>query len=561
VRHFMHMSPNLQMGRRGVKISAETLLSLRGRLNSLPHRSSARREEVQRVADMFNISRSTVYRLLQTLRQPKGLRRHDRGKPRHLSEHDLTQYCEIIAALKLRTTNKQGRHLSTNRAIELLEEHGVQTPEGHVQPDKGLLKPTTVNRWLRTWGYDQQRMTRAPAAVRFEAKYSNACWQFDMSPSDLKHIEQPEWVDPKRGKPTLMLFSVVDDRSGTAYQEYRCVYGEDAETALRFLFNAMASKDGTAFQGVPEMIYLDNGPVTKSLVFQNMMERLGVNWQTHMPAGSDGNRTTARSKGKVERPFRTVKEAHETLYHFHKPETESEANTWLQNFINRYNEKPHRREAHSRLEDWIVNLPESGVQGMCSWERYCAFAREPERRKVGSDARVSVQGTYYEVDNDLAGEEVLLWWGLFDHELFVEWNDKRFGPYRAVGGPIPLHRYRKRVKSAREKRAESVASLAEKLSIPRTALSGFGNEGISAEVVALPKVRFSDPDPWGQISFNNQLSARRAISYQLDKPLTELPPDDLDYIGELIERTLNKSEIEAAIRERFRRKRRGTDPC
>jgi hypothetical protein len=543
------------------KIPTETLLSLRSRLKTFPARSVARKEEIARIAALFGVSTSSVYRSLKSLTQPKGLRRNDRGHPRGSLGDEMVRYCEIIAALKLRTTNKQGRHLSTNRAIELLEEHGVQTPDGFIQAMPGQLKRSTINRWLRTWGYDQQRMTRAPATVRFEAKHSNVCWQFDMSPSDLKHIEQPEWIDPKRGKPTLMLFSVVDDRSGTAYQEYRCVYGEDSETALRFLFNAMASKEGTAFQGIPEMIYLDNGPVAKSLVFQNMMERLGVNWQTHMPAGSDGNRTTARSKGKVERPFRTVKEAHETLYHFHKPETESEANTWLQNFINRYNEKPHRREAHSRLEDWIVNLPESGVQEMCSWERYCAFAREPERRKVGSDARVSVQGTYYEVDNNLAGEDVLLWWGLFDHELFVEWNDKRFGPYRAVGGPIPLHRYRKRVKSAREKRAESVASLAEKISIPRTALSGFGNEAISADVVALPKVKFSDPDPCGQISFNNQLSARRAISYQLDKPLTELPVDDLNYIGELIERTLNKSEIEAAIKEHFRRKRKGTGPC
>ena len=32
------------MGRRGIKISAETLLALRGRLNSLPRRSPARRE-------------------------------------------------------------------------------------------------------------------------------------------------------------------------------------------------------------------------------------------------------------------------------------------------------------------------------------------------------------------------------------------------------------------------------------------------------------------------------------------------------------------------------------
>ena len=60
------------------------------------------------------------------------------------------------------------------------------------------------------------------------------------------------------------------------------------------------------------MIYPDNGPVARSLM------------------------------------FRTVQEAHETLYHFHKPETEAEANAWPANFVSRYNDKPHRRERHNR---------------------------------------------------------------------------------------------------------------------------------------------------------------------------------------------------------------------
>lgn len=351
----------------------------------------------------------------------------------------------------------------------------------------------------------------------------------------------------------MMLYSVVDDRSGTSYQEYRCVYGEDAESALRFLYNAMATKEDNAFQGIPEMIYLDNGPVAKSLVFQTVMEQLGVDWKTHMPAGSDGNRVTARSKGKVERPFRTVKEAHETLYHFHAPETEAEANLWLRNFINKYNDKTHRREPHSRIEDWVASLPQTGIREMCSWDRYCAFAREPERRKVGADARVSIDGAFYEVDGDLAGEEVLLWWGLFDHELFVEWNDKRYGPYRPEGGPIPLHRYRKRKPSPRERRAEAVAKLAEQIDLPRTALGGLGLDSAPAEVVALPKVKFADPDPWGQIVYENELSARRAISYLLDRPLAELSSEDRTFVGELVGQTLNKTEIEAAIKQRFRR--------
>ncbi|MFB2917138.1 hypothetical protein ACE1CB_01460, partial [Aerosakkonema sp. BLCC-F2] len=47
-------------------------------------------------------------------------------------------------------------------------------------------------------------------------------------------------------------------------------------------------------------------------------------------------------------------------------------------------------------------------------ERFCTFAREPEQRKVGIDARISVEAVSYEVDPDLAGETVILWWGLFD---------------------------------------------------------------------------------------------------------------------------------------------------
>ncbi len=182
----------------------------------------------------------------------------------------------------------------------------------------------------------------------------------------LKHIERPEWVVPAKGVPTLTIFSVVDDRSGVTYQEYRCVYGEDAESALRFLFNAMAPKSlpEPHLQGRPKMLYLDNGPVAKSRVFSNVMRDLHIDWQTHTPAGKDGTRTTARAKGKVERPFRTVKEAHETLYHFHKPETEHQANEWLWRYLTQYNNQRHRSEKHSRIEDWVANLPPEGG-GIC----------------------------------------------------------------------------------------------------------------------------------------------------------------------------------------------------
>ena len=46
---------------------------------------------------------------------------------------------------------------------------------------------------------------------------------------------------------------------------------------------------------------------------------------------------------------------------------------------------------------------------MCTWERFCSFAREPERRTVGIDCRLTVAGVTYELDPELAGETVVVW--------------------------------------------------------------------------------------------------------------------------------------------------------
>jgi hypothetical protein len=538
------------------QISAAALLNLKQRLDLLPARCPERKALIDETASLYGVSKDILYRLLRELPRPKALRRTDRGQPRKLSRNEMEIYCEVIAACKIRTSNKKGRHLSTKRVIELLEEHGIETPDGLVQAEPGLLTKTTVNRYLKAWGYDQERMTRQPPAVRFQADNSNDCWHFDLSPSDLKHISQPAWVEPGRGNPLLMLYSVVDDRSGLCYQEYHCVYGEDVEAALRFLFNAMTAKTNAAepFQGIPATIYADNGPISKSHVFQNVLSCLGIDLMTHMPKGSDGRRVTARSKGKVERPFRTVKEAHETLYHFHQPETEAEANQWLHKYLLNYNDQPHRSEPHSRVEDWLQNIPKDGLSAMCSWERFCTFAREPQRRKVGGDARVSVEGVAYEVDPDLAGETVILWWGLFDNELYVERDEQRYGPFYPVDGPIPLHKYRKFKKTHTEQRADRIASLAKQINLPRAALAGNADLQIVPDRSPNPEVSikpFHDPDPYLEFAYPTTLAAKLAIADYLGQPLAKLQTEQREFITSLVEETLTKKVILERVRQYF----------
>jgi hypothetical protein len=62
------------------------------------------------------------------------------------------------------------------------------------------------------------------------------------------------------------------------------------------------------------------------------------------------------------------------------------------------------------------------VRDMCSWEQYCRFALEPESRRVGVDAWVTIDGTAWEVGPDMAGETVIPLWGLFDEEMYVEFT-------------------------------------------------------------------------------------------------------------------------------------------
>jgi hypothetical protein len=134
---------------------------------------------------------------------------------------------------------------------------------------------------------------------------------------------------------------------------------------------------------------------------------------------------------------------------------------------------------------------------------------------------VSVAGVNYEVDPDLAGETVILWWGIYDNELYVEHGDKRFGPYAPVGGPIPLYRYRTFKKSPTQQRADRIERLAEQLALPRAALEGNPRAALLIRNTEVPVTMFMDPDPFQEFAYPNVLAAKRAIADYLVIPLAK----------------------------------------
>ena len=163
-------------------VPAEALQELHRRRLSLPPHSAESRQAVQRVAELYGVSEASIYRALRHHGKPRAAGRKDRGVPRIMSESEMESYCELIAAIKIRTCNRKKRCLPTTGAIQLLEDFGIETPNGLVKAPPGKLRLSTVNKYLKAWGYDREALSRQPAAVRFQAEHSNDCWQFDLKP-------------------------------------------------------------------------------------------------------------------------------------------------------------------------------------------------------------------------------------------------------------------------------------------------------------------------------------------------------------------------------------------
>jgi len=223
-----------------------------------------------------------------------------------------------------------------------------------------------------------------------------------------------------------------------------------------------------------------------------------------------------------------------------------------------YNDQDHRSEKHSRLTDWLTHLPADGLRDMCTWEQFCRFAREPESRKVGIDARITVAGTVYEVEPDMAGESVVLLWGLFDDQMMVEFDGEKFGPYYPVSGPIPLHRYRAFKRGKAGERADRIRALADQLGLPISALSGDDVRLVpSAVVIDVPKQPFDTQIL--EYQFPNTIAAKLAIADDLAKPLAKLSASDRAFIDQILADTLARSVVLSRVRSYFREQKTGDE--
>ena len=72
----------------------------------MPVRPPDRQSLIQGCVGLNGVSINTVYhRALKEQFRPRSLHRRDRAAPRKIGRKEMVQLCEVIAALKVRTTN------------------------------------------------------------------------------------------------------------------------------------------------------------------------------------------------------------------------------------------------------------------------------------------------------------------------------------------------------------------------------------------------------------------------------------------------------------------------
>ena|ERR1039457_6427011 len=114
-----------------------------------------------------------------------------------------------------------------------------------------------------------------------------------------------------------------------------------------------------------------------------------------------------------------------------------------------------------------------------------------------------------------------------------------------------LNHYRAFKKTTAEKQADRIEELAARLSISKAALSGHPQIAELIPERRITVVAFTDPDPFQDLQYPNEMAARRAIADYLGVPLGRLSPEKMEQVQAIVNATLDKKKILNQISQCF----------
>ena len=254
---------------------------------------------VRRLADTYGVSPTTIYRHAARQGTP---RRHAQLRPEY---RDWVRIATRVA------------HRAPGEPVPLDIAIKAALASGELPPEAAAMPLGTAHRVRRELGLH----LTAPRTQRLHADYPMQAVQFDGSTSMYLSVVRrdgdADWLlrlyrrpipargyknkplGPDRERPVT--YGLWDMCTGCRLSRYVVAQGENALDAVDSLVWMLTEKDDKrlVMHGVPDDLWLDQGPVTKSAITTDLLDRLGINLVT----GEAYNKT--RMAG-VERAWRTL---------------------------------------------------------------------------------------------------------------------------------------------------------------------------------------------------------------------------------------------------------------
>ena len=219
-----------------------------------------------------------------------------------------------------------------------------------------------------------------------------------------------------RGKKKLHRYVLVDHCSGAFFFWYYYALGENSIDGADFLFKAWSSKKELLstitnsdyngiyqFQGLPKILYTDQGAILKKKALKNLLDSLNIQLEFH----ESGN---PRAKGMVEGLMNIIEKGFESRLKIYGIKNIDELNAYaLKWCVERNLLKDFRGAKESRIEHWRKIKPEQFIK--CpAYDIWAALIQEDAiTRKVDGNGNISYMNkTYTVTDTNLIYKEVVV---------------------------------------------------------------------------------------------------------------------------------------------------------
>ena len=385
--------------------------------------------------------------------------RRDKGR---LMDPRREEWVQAIIQMKHRPPNGV-RTLTTEDAQRLVARGRDAEEAGEIM----AIPAGSINRIAREMGL----VDRPRRENRYQAGRPNHVHQFDASGSEhffpWRQDNSGEWLlklRPRKMKNKekaehlkVWAYGLCDDFSGVRFSRYTVAAGESALDGIHFLQWAWARlPEHAPFEGLPEILYMDNGPISKLLAFRKFTEAVMVEVQTHEPYRS-------QATGKVENNWRNAWKRFENLY-FADPGWQqrvlslSELNQEFCNFWRGWNQRVHRSLQVSREGAWLLINRRGGPATVhpAAWEKLAT----QQERTLDASGCFDLDGQTYQV-RELYACRVTVLRGLMDGQVWVKDEVSRQRARAEIFAPAQWGEFRGSPKSELEQLQAQDEAVAE----------------------------------------------------------------------------------------------------